>query len=103
MRLTGNVLPGTCKLVGDLRQDCELLESSSCTNGDNENFYNILFYGLDLRGPAWVNMTLNVINTIIWFVRLAVMRYFLKATHLVYINKLYIYISFDMLYLCKCT
>jgi len=82
LRLTGNVLPGTCKLVGDLRSDCELLESSICTNSDNENFYNVLFYGLDLRGPAWVNMTLNVMNTIIWFVRLAVMRYFLKATHL---------------------
>ena len=77
MRLTGNVWTSTCDSVpSDVRNLCEQTEDE-CQDGDN--YYAVVFDSLDLAGPYWIDLTSNVLSTVIWIVRIAVMRYALKS------------------------
>eukprot|EP00483_Globobulimina_turgida_P013036 UN13060 len=81
MQLTGHVWTSTCQSVADdtLRGQCERTESE-CNDGDN--YYAVVFDSLNLGGPYWADVISNILHTIMWCVRVAVMRYALKTTHM---------------------
>jgi len=80
MQLTGHVWTSSCSAVPDsLQTQCQQTESV-CNNGDN--YYAVVFDSLDLGAPYFVDIVSNVLHTVLWIVRIAVMRYALKATHL---------------------
>ena len=80
MQITGNVWTSSCSaLNSSLRGLCEETETK-CNNGDN--YYAVVFDSLELAAPYWVDIVSNVLHSIIWVVRIAVMRYALKKTHL---------------------
>eukprot|EP01083_Nonionella_stella_P126122 381608_1 len=81
MQLTGHVWTSTCQSLSDdtLQEQCIQTEDQ-CNGGDN--YYAVVFDSLDLVGPYWADMATNVISTIMWCVRVAIMRYALKQTHI---------------------
>ena len=80
MQLTGKVWTSRCSaLPSSLRAACEETETS-CNDGDN--FYAVAFDSLELGGPYYADIVSNVLHSVLWVVRIAVMRYALKRTHL---------------------
>jgi len=80
MQLTGQVWTSTCSaLPSALRAGCEATESE-CNDGDN--FYAVAFDALELGGPYYADVVSNVLHSVLWVVRIAVMRYAIKSTHL---------------------
>eukprot|EP00485_Elphidium_margaritaceum_P007516 CAMPEP_0202690680 /NCGR_PEP_ID=MMETSP1385-20130828/5597_1 /ASSEMBLY_ACC=CAM_ASM_000861 /TAXON_ID=933848 /ORGANISM="Elphidium margaritaceum" /LENGTH=297 /DNA_ID=CAMNT_0049345963 /DNA_START=46 /DNA_END=939 /DNA_ORIENTATION=+ len=81
MQLTGHVWISRCAALEDdsLQELCELTEES-CNN--DENYYAVVFDSLDLKGPFWFDFVSNILHSVLWVVRVAVMRYALKTMHL---------------------
>ena len=80
MQLTGQVWTSTCSaLPSALQAGCEAVETD-CNDG--ENFYAVAFDSLELGGPYYADIVSNVLHTVLWVVRIAVMRYAIKSTHL---------------------
>eukprot|EP01084_Bolivina_argentea_P108058 193129_1 len=81
MQLTGHVTTSSCSCVPeDLESICT--ETAESCMPDNENYYAVVFDNVDLGGPYWADVVSNILSTVIWIVRIAVMRYALKTTHL---------------------
>ncbi len=81
MQLTGHVWTSTCSSLTDntLKDQC-LRSETECNDGDN--YYAVVFDSLDLGAPYWADVISNLLHTIMWIVRVAVMRYAIKQTHL---------------------
>eukprot|EP01083_Nonionella_stella_P190596 705826_1 len=81
MQLTGHVWTSTCSSLSDdtLKDQCVRTETE-CNDGDN--YYAVVFDSLDLGGPYWADVISNLLHTTMWIVRVAVMRYAIKQTHM---------------------
>jgi len=80
MQITGYVWTSRCDaLDSSLKGLCETTEEQ-CNGGDN--YYAVVFDSLELASPYWVDLISNVLHSVMWVVRIAVMRYAMKSTHL---------------------
>lgn len=80
MQLTGQVWQSSCSaLDSSLQSICQ--EAETICN-DGENYYAVAFDSFELVSPYYVDLASNLIHTILWFVRIAIMRYAIKSTHL---------------------
>merc|ERR1712083_114068 len=76
MHLTGKVWTSTCSaLPSSLRAQCEETQDT-CNDGDN--YYAVAFDSLELGGPFAIDVASNLLHSILWVVRIAVMRYIIK-------------------------
>jgi len=73
----------SCKAVpSSLESQCYTLESS-CSDGGDENYYNVVFLNLNLNGSYIADLVTSILTGIIWIARLSVLRYYANATELV--------------------
>lgn len=77
MQITGYVWTSRCDaLETSLQAQCEETETE-CNNGDN--YYAVVFDSLELVYPYWIDLVSNALHSVMWVVRLAVMRYAYKS------------------------
>jgi len=78
-----NVTFSSCRtLSSGLKTECQDVESS-CTNGNSENYYNVVYKNLNLIGPYWADVATSVLSAIIWIARISIMRYYVNKTRLI--------------------
>jgi len=79
---TDHVTFSSCNLLdGQLETNCNLVEES-CTYKGGQNYYVVVFSGLELTGPYVVDLITSISTTVVWIVRFAVLRYYLNQSKL---------------------
>ena len=78
MQITGHVWTSRCSaLESSLQATCQETETK-CNNGDN--YYAVVFDSLELKTPYWIDLVSNAMHSVMWVVRIAVIRYGMKST-----------------------
>jgi len=79
---TNSVSFGTCSGINDstLQSDCSIVENE-CGNGTS--YYAVIWGNLQLIGPYWANLASNILSSVLWVVRMSIIRKGVNKTQLI--------------------